>query len=152
GVAAKYGIAPWGRYFTWIRQNLVHISPFLLPLVVLGAFRAPHLAFVALFAVVGHSAIAHKEYRFVWPILPLLFLMISLGFETAYAWLGKGWRRQYVMTLGVLSLLAGVAWRCSEIPWNPDPARSGSLALAKVGRWPGVTGVMIYEVGESGSG
>jgi hypothetical protein len=152
GVAAKYGVYPFARYFTWIRQNLLHISPFVFPLLLLGAFREPRLAFLALLGVVGHSFIAHKEYRFVWPVLPLVFLMVALGFETAYTWLGQGWRRQYAVTVGVLSLVVGVAWRYWELPWNPDPARSSSLALAKVGHWPGVTGVAIYEVGEAGSG
>jgi hypothetical protein len=152
GVAAKYGVYPFARYFTWARQNLLHISPFVFPLLLLGAVRAPRLAFTALLGVVGHSFIAHKEYRFIWPVLPLAFLMIALGFESAYTWLGQGWRRQHVVTVGVLSLVVGVAWRCWEIEWNPDPARSSSLALAKAGRWPGVTGVALYEVGEAGSG
>jgi hypothetical protein len=152
GVAAKYGVYPFSRYFTWTRQNLLHISPFVFPLLLLGAFREPRLAFTALLGVVGHSFIAHKEYRFVWPVLPLAFLMIALGFETAYAWLGQGWRRQYAVTVGVLSLVVGVAWRCWDIEWNPDPARSSSLALAEAGRWPGVTGVALYGIGEAGSG
>jgi hypothetical protein len=152
GVAAKYGVYPFARYFTWARQNLLHISPFAFPLLLLGAYRAPRLALTALLGVVGHSFIAHKEYRFIWPVLPLVFLMIALGFEMAYTWLGQGWRRQYALTLGVLSLLVGVGWRCWEIQWNPDPARSSSLALAKAGRWPEVTGVALYGIGEAGSG
>jgi GPI mannosyltransferase 3 len=152
GIAAKYGIYPFARYFTWARGNLLHISPFVFPLLLLGAFREPRLAFIAFLGVLGHSFIAHKEYRFIWPVLPLFFLMIALGFEMAYTWLGRGWHRQYVVTIGVLSLLVGVAWRSWEIQWNPDPSRSSSLALAKLGHWPGVTGVALYGIGESGSG
>ena len=152
GIAAKYGVYPFARYFTWARGNLLHISPFVLPLLLLGAFREPSLAFIAFLGVLGHSFIAHKEYRFIWPVLPLAFLMIALGFEMAYTWLGRGWHRQYLVTLGVLSLVIGAAWRSWEIQWNPDPARCSSLALAKLGRWPGVTGVALYGIGESGSG
>ena len=98
GIAAKYGVYPFARYFTWARGNLLHISPFVFPLLLLGAFREPRLAFIAFLGVLGHSFIAHKEYRFIWPVLPLFFLMIALGFEMAYTWLGRGWHRQYLVT------------------------------------------------------
>jgi hypothetical protein len=152
GVAAKYGVYPWTRYITWGRQNLLHISPFLFPLLFLGAFRKPRLALISVCAIAGHSVISHKEYRFLWPVLPLVFLMVAHGFEMAYLWLRQGWRRQHLTAVVGLSLLVGVAIRCWDIEWNPDPPRSSSLALAKLRHFPDVTGVALYQIGEGSSG
>jgi hypothetical protein len=152
GVAAKFGVFSWSRYCTWIWHHLLQVSPLLLPLIVLGAFREPRLACAVLLAVVGHSAIGHKEYRFIWPVFPLALLLVARGFELGYGWLRKRWCRQEFVVVIALSLLLGVPIRCWFIDWKMDPGRSTSLALAKLGRLPGVTGVALYQIGRGSSG
>jgi hypothetical protein len=77
--ASQYGISVW---YAYIALYVVTWSGFLVPLVLLalaGARRAPMLLVVPLVIVASHSAIAHKEYRFVLPALPFVLLAAAIG-------------------------------------------------------------------------
>src|SRR5205823_1043790 len=93
GVSAEFGIEPWhflilGELGIWAAS-----SPFLLLLAAFGARRFPALLIpvIAVFAV--HSAIAHKEYRFVYPAVLLLMVLAGFGLaqltERAIEWLSS---------------------------------------------------------------
>lgn len=88
GVAAMNGVSPW---FFYLSQFVV--SPgFVFSVAALIAFffllvrnrsnfdfRAKLVIFPALLFVGVHSAIGHKELRFILPALPALFVVIALG-------------------------------------------------------------------------
>lgn len=88
GVASSFGTEPPWWYAAWVP---VWMAPPLGPVVavlvaagVLGRLRSPwSWAFVAFF--VGHSAIPHKEVRFLLPVLPFVPVLAARGVERVTA-------------------------------------------------------------------
>jgi GPI mannosyltransferase 3 len=146
GIAARFGVEPWYEYLDWAVPRLAEAAPLFVLLFFPGMLRERRLTFLALIFIAGHSAIAHKEFRFVWPIAPIVLLIFAAGFEVAYAWLaGRSQRVAFV------ALFAGaVAWgswrRFEHIDWNPEPSRTSSAALARLGRYADLSGVAVFDV------
>jgi hypothetical protein len=70
-----FGTSPW-YYF------LLQLGKYLGPVIILafiGARKSPVLAWLVLAILVPHSLIGHKEYRFIYPALPLLITLAALG-------------------------------------------------------------------------
>jgi hypothetical protein len=66
-----YGIAALGAW-RWAALPVLISAAF-------GVRRAPLIALVALTIVLTFSAVGHKEYRFVYPAMPLLFVLCGIG-------------------------------------------------------------------------
>ena len=147
GIAARYGVAPWYQYLDWGAQLLAEAVPVLgFILIALGMLREWRLTFVGLILLIGHSVIDRKDPRFLWPLAPIILLVFAAGFEIAHRWL-PGQRGRVILVAGLSCCLAGGSWsRFDHLNWNPEPARSSSLALAKVGRYSDVTGVAVFNV------
>jgi phosphatidylinositol glycan class B len=84
GKAAEFGVMPWWYYLTaTLVSGVAPISVILLVLAGVGTWRQRRHALtwaVAAF-VLGHSALGHKELRFLFPlILPVLWLVVC-GWE-----------------------------------------------------------------------
>lgn len=104
GGGARYGISPW--YNTWLFMLVVSLAPF--SFVLWGSVKGlwqrhwrivfPFLAFVAI-----HSMVAHKEERFLYPVIGLELIAV------AYLWsanaFNKWARRIYSPVLFVLGSL-----------------------------------------------
>jgi hypothetical protein len=106
GVSDKFGRAPWHFIllnfarmwsgalivFVWFGiEGLRKCRPMLLPLGMAAAL------------VLAHSLIAHKEYRFVYPALPLLMIPIAAGIDEVIS-------RSYPSNAATLTAtLAGIA-------------------------------------------
>ncbi|XP_068168046.1 GPI mannosyltransferase 3 [Antennarius striatus] len=105
GVADFYGSHPWHWYFT--QGFAVVIGPHL-PLFLHGCTLACKRYKVLLVAVVWtllvYSFLPHKEFRFIYPVLP--FCMIFCGISLARL---KAWRRAAAFML-VISNLAGALY------------------------------------------
>ncbi len=107
GGAAKYGVNPW--YNPWLFVLAVSLAPFSITIVRnwRGAWRRLFAIAVPVLLFVGaHSLVAHKEERFLYPMLGLEFLVVC------YLWSGSAlnkWaKRVYapaVLILGGLGLL-----------------------------------------------
>jgi hypothetical protein len=76
GRAATYGIAPWYWYIAKLVKSL---WPLLL-LALAGVRRNAVLGWVALIIVASHSVIEHKEFRYVYPAIPVVITLAALGF------------------------------------------------------------------------
>lgn len=147
GIAARYGVAPWYQYLEWGSQLLAEAVPLLgFILIALGMVRERRLAFVGLIFLIGHSVIDHKDARFLWPLAPILLLAFAAGFEMLYRWLPERWERAIFVAVLSCCLAAGSWSRVEHLNWEPEPARSSSRALAKVGRYPDVTGVLVFNL------
>ncbi len=83
-IANNYGVFPWWYYVTlFINYAVPPISYVLLPLFAVGIWKNPRHVFswICIAFLVGHSLIAHKEVRFLLPlILPFIFLACR-GFD-----------------------------------------------------------------------
>jgi hypothetical protein len=150
-VASKFGVSPWYWYFPIALRIMFLNSPFIPFLLIIGAACDRRVGFVLLTFVAGHMVIGHKEFRFVWPALPLVFLLIAEGVEAVCGYLNPH-RRMVFLGLLALSLAVGSAWRTWRIDWNMEPSRSSFIALAAVGAQPDLTGVALYGVPKSFSG
>jgi GPI mannosyltransferase 3 len=73
--AIDAGTRPWYRYLFWL---ILHEGP--LPLLaIVGARRSPFLGWIALSILIPHSLIGHKEYRFMYPLLPIVVTLAAIG-------------------------------------------------------------------------
>ncbi|TKS70126.1 GPI mannosyltransferase 3 [Collichthys lucidus] len=104
GVADFYGSHPWHWYFT--QGFAVVIGPHL-PLFLYGctlAFRRYKILLAAvIWTLVVYSLLPHKEFRFIYPVLP--FCMVFCGISLANL---KAWRRTAAFTLLLSNLVAAL--------------------------------------------
>ena len=134
GVASSNGISPWYAYFIKIENDVGW--PFTLFWVTALGFllwkrkskldSSPRSAADALVLVPaalffgGHCLVAHKETRFILPVLPALFYVLAHGLEAAAAkypeWVAvaRRWARPVPISVGVL-LLGILALRQTHI-------------------------------------
>lgn len=73
--AAHFGSSPWYFYFSKLLANTGPMVLFAL----IGLRRAPILGWICLAILLPHLLIAHKEYRFIYPVLPLLLTLAAIG-------------------------------------------------------------------------
>jgi GPI mannosyltransferase 3 len=73
--AAGFGILPWYYYFVSL---FVHTGP-LAVLALIGVRRSAILGWISLAILVPHSLIAHKEFRYIYPVLPILLVLAAIG-------------------------------------------------------------------------
>jgi phosphatidylinositol glycan class B len=79
GVSDLFGVEPWDFYF-WAELWIWGLAAVLLvPIVVKGSAAAPMPLAMAVVIVGVHSAIAHKEVRFVYPAIVLLSTLGGVG-------------------------------------------------------------------------
>jgi hypothetical protein len=91
GVADLFGDAPFTFYLTLTTQHWLLATPLLVLTIWLGARRLPSLAAVAAAVVLTFSCVPHKEYRFVYPALPLLLTLAGIGTAELLAWVRQRW-------------------------------------------------------------
>jgi len=73
--AADFGILPWYYYFVSL---FVHTGPLAL-FALIGVRRSPILGWISLAILLPHSMIAHKEFRYIYPVLPILLILSVIG-------------------------------------------------------------------------
>jgi GPI mannosyltransferase 3 len=151
GVASTFGVSPWYEYLAYSSRMMVLNSPFYPFLLIIGAVRDRRQGFALFVFVLGHSIISHKEFRFIWPVLPLVFLLIAEGFEAVCCFLRPRPRAAFV-GLFALSVAVGTGWRAWRTPWNLEPSRSSMVAMATVGTEPDLRGVALFGVPTAFSG
>jgi GPI mannosyltransferase 3 len=72
---AHQWIRPWYWFLPVLALRLGPMALFAL----LGARRSPFLGWVALVILLTHSVVGHKEFRFVYPIIPIAVTLAALG-------------------------------------------------------------------------
>ncbi len=93
--STSFGVGPWYSYFGMFLLLTLPPATFA---VAPGLWRAAKEQWLlsipfAIFLVV-HSAIPHKEERFLFPLIPIFFVALSVGLVDA--WRRGGWRRGLV--------------------------------------------------------
>ena len=81
GRAAEWGTSPPGYYAEFIFRSMPIIAGCLAIGLVAGLRYATALSGLALLFLVGHSAIPHKEFRFILPMLPLAVAATVTSFD-----------------------------------------------------------------------
>ena len=79
GRSADFGVEPLA-YYAQVFWSAVGVSSLALAIgLAEGARRAKGLAVVVLLYVLAHTLVAHKEFRFMMPIVPLMLTLSSVG-------------------------------------------------------------------------
>ncbi len=79
--ASQWGTAPADFYVKTLFSSMPGVAMALAVGVLLASRRASGLVVLGLLFVGAHSAIAHKELRFVLPVLPVLFSAAAVGYS-----------------------------------------------------------------------
>ena len=134
---------PW---YWYVLVLLVLLGPAVL-LLFHGARRSPFLAIFCAIVVVSHSAIPHKEIRFIYPILAPAITLASMGVVDLLRELMHGFRfidnPRWIVTISVAVLFissALLAAQCAD--WYKS--RWGDGAFDRLSREAGLCGVGIY--------
>ena len=88
--ASRFGTSPFAYYFQFLfRAAGPALAVVVAVLVLVGARRAPALFAMAAAFVLFHSAIGHKEARFVLASLSLLAALAAVGADTVAGWTAR---------------------------------------------------------------
>jgi GPI mannosyltransferase 3 len=88
GVADSFGTSPWSFYLVGLIQYWRWWFPVLFVLTILGGWRLPLPLAAAVVILATHSLIGHKEFRFIYPALLLIFIIAGIGLAQLVAWVG----------------------------------------------------------------
>lgn len=78
-VSQSFGTDPWWVLILIVGLIWAPVLPVLLFTAWVGARRLPVLLVVSVVIFATHSAFAHKEYRFIYPAIPLLIALAGVG-------------------------------------------------------------------------
>ena len=81
GRAAEWGTSQFGYYAEFIFRSMPIIAACLAIGLLAGLRYAPALSVLALLFLAGHSAVPHKEFRFILPMLPLAIAATVTSFD-----------------------------------------------------------------------
>jgi GPI mannosyltransferase 3 len=155
GISSGFSVEPWYFYLAGELGIWLAAAPVILLLVVLGARRIPLLLAIAVMIVAVHSAIPHKEYRFVYPAILLLMVLAAAGLAQLTAAASQRWRR-WEMRPGLVAWLTAAAltaawsgisfaaWSHGALALLRQRAHDELLAMAYVRDVPGLCGVGLY--------
>ena len=150
GVATITGTNPVYSYIGW---EWVAWGPFGILIVLCalyGGLRLPLLLLVAVTIFVLHSAISHKEYRYISPALPLVMTLAGVGSALAADWLADRLGRPLIRR--ALTIAVPLAWTAASVALAASPdriwywvrSRGSILAMRAISADKEACGVGIY--------
>jgi phosphatidylinositol glycan class B len=154
GVSKGAGISPFATLLLLPVQTWGPAG-FLVVAIAAGfaARRLPLLLYVVLAIFLTHSFVAHKEYRFIYPAMPLIAALAGVGTARALA-LVTAQRPALARWSGPVAAAVLLAWSglslaialsdSYTVAWTR--ARSQVLAFQTIARDPTVCGVGIYDM------
>jgi GPI mannosyltransferase 3 len=146
-----FSISPWYFYLIMLAK---YLGPMLV-LAILGARKSPLLAWLVVAVVLPHCLIGHKEYRFIYPALPLLITLAAIGLVGLLTSMAERFpmpkRFPAVAAIGTgFCLLTSAAYATHTHRWT---GYSGNLkAFQTLSRESGVCGVGLYGIPWENSG
>jgi len=149
-VSSSVGVNPFYSYigWQWVSWGLFGIVILLCAL--FGALRLPLLFWVAVTIFGVHSAVSHKEYRYISPALPLIMTLAGVGSTMAADWLAdrltQPWiRRTLMVTVPLLWTIASLALAASPNRiWFWVRSRGSILTMRAINADEQACGVGIY--------
>jgi hypothetical protein len=116
GNSVKFGVQPWYGYLTRLWSIWSWGALPLLALAAIGAIRNPAAAAFAVVTLLTHSALKHKEYRFVYPVVLVVVLLASQGLAEISALLAARARVRPALAAGAAVLAWAVlsGWRAER--------------------------------------
>ena len=149
--AMDAGTRPWYQYLLLL---ILHEGP--LPLLALvGARRSPFLGWIALSILIPHSLIGHKEYRYMYPLLPIVVTLAAIGTIDVMTALNARLTRlrsERAVMFASAAILIGISILIAPLfpSWKKQ---SGELiAFRQLGNDETLCGVAQLNIGWAGSG
>ena len=145
GKSLLYGSEPW---YWYIGELTDHLGPLII-LALVGVRRSPFLGWIALIILGSHSFIAHKEIRFIYPALPIIIVLSSIGLceivEGIGAHLEVRWISKGCVPVGVLVFMLTSVLLSFRFPyWSA--ASGGMMMFNKLSQSSTACGVGLYSV------
>ncbi len=150
GVSSLFGVMPWDYY---LRYELALWQGALLPLTALaivGAMRRPLLLAAAVLIIASHSAIPHKEIRFIYPAAVLLAALAAIGLAQLAAW-GRARYRGPVAGTACAMLCASYGCFLAYLGWTGETMaglrtfnHDNLVAAGHVAHMRGICGIGLY--------
>lgn len=145
GRSRAYGVQPW----YWYLLELAKYAGPMLFLALAGVRRSRFLGWIVLIMVASHSVIAHKEVRFLYPVMPILMTLAALGLVEIASVLNARENLRLtskgIVIFGFAFCLlcsAFFAWRFPR--WNQHSG--GLIIMDRLSRTPSVCGVGLYGI------
>jgi len=105
GRGELFGTSPPSYYLRVLWTSMPLVTALLVPTVLLGALRAPALAATVAVFLGVHSAIPHKELRFILPVLPAAMALAGVGL----GWAASRVDRRIPVGLALLAAVVSAA-------------------------------------------
>jgi hypothetical protein len=132
GRSRRYGTAEWHAYARMLWDAWSWSLLALVGLAAIGARRRPAAAIATVVILVAHSAIAHKEYRFIYPAVVLAVVLAGAGTADAVAWVVARTRaRAWAVALAAALLWTGTSAAVTERSPKWSLGRSGLEATVQ---------------------
>jgi hypothetical protein len=150
GISNRFAVPPWYYVLGFLGFYWGGAFAFIISLALLGGRRLPLLLGVAAAIVITHSLIGHKDYRFIYPALPLIATLAGIGSVEVLAALWDWVRPSFSHGCGML-LVMGL-WSCvsvsllASVPFQYLLLHfSGEIAAFRtLSRDSGVCGIGLY--------
>jgi phosphatidylinositol glycan class B len=148
--ASSFGVEPPAYYFGELAAAWAGALPAMAALIALRARASVLWIVVALAIIAGHTAIPHKEYRFVFPAFACLAVVAAMGsadlIERGRALLGPGKAGRWLVAL-TAGLWVATSAALALAPGFSDEwfeARNLIEASFKLAHQPDLCGVLFY--------
>jgi hypothetical protein len=133
-----YGKEPLGWYFARIGTR---VGPAAILLAVVGARRSWFLTSIASTILLTHMAFPHKEYRFIFPMIPILCILIGLGLSSPDWKPSFGFSRGRALAAFAVVVLVSAVWAARNDVWHRNAGQI--LAFREMSTRNDVCGVGI---------
>ena len=145
GRHSRYGAEPWYFYVTLLWKSL---WPMLL-LALAAIRRNALLAWIVVIIVASHSVLGHKEFRFVYPVLPLIVTLAALGLVEIFSALNARVRsplpaRAVIASGLVLCAIVSGCFARWDFRWGQGAG--GLIALDRLSKDSSLCGVGLAEL------
>lgn len=143
--AVNFGSLPWYYY---LGSLFVHTGPLVL-FALIGVRRSPILGWIILAVVLPHSAIDHKEFRYIYAALPLLLTLSSIGLLDSIRFLaGKtklafGAKTKLLIPAGIV-LICSLALAAAFPRWKK--ASGGLRTFSRLSRDREACGLALVQI------
>jgi GPI mannosyltransferase 3 len=153
--SSTFGVEAWHYYLRGELGVWGGGAATLLLLAALGGRRMPLPLATAITILAVHSAIAHKEYRFIYPAVLLVMVLTGIGLAQVAAW-GRDWARKRGMpgrtaTIGPIAvvltwwcLVSFHVWTGAALTAHRYRGHDNLRAISFVSHGPAVCGLGLY--------
>lgn len=155
GISSDFSVEPWAYYLFGELGLWLAAAPFVVLLAAMGARRLPVLLAALLTIVAVHSAIPHKEYRFIYPAVVLATALVAVGLAqltalAAAALHRRGVAHRAAAALAALIVAAGwgaialAVWSGPSLTALRGRAHNELVAMAFAHRMTPLCGLGLY--------